>query len=48
MFFVSRVRVTFYIDIDGKIVKIDEDINPATAAEDMAKNLALLKVKKSS
>ncbi|WP_440873705.1 peroxiredoxin family protein [Thalassotalea sp. PLHSN55] len=39
-------RVTFYISIDGKILKIDEDITPATAAEDMAKTLAQLNVAK--
>ncbi len=37
-------RVTFYISKEGKILKIDEDINPKTAAEDIAKNLQLLKV----
>jgi len=39
-------RVTFYIGLDGKILKIDEDINPATAAEDIAENLQSLNVKK--
>jgi peroxiredoxin Q/BCP len=37
-------RVTFYISKEGTIIKIDEDINPKTAAEDIAKNLQLLKV----
>lgn len=37
-------RVTFYISKEGNILKIDEDINPKTAAEDIAKNLQLLKV----
>ncbi|WP_246058232.1 peroxiredoxin family protein [Litorilituus lipolyticus] len=37
-------RVTFYIDKEGKIIKIDEDITPATAAEDIAKNLAALSI----
>ena len=37
-------RVTFYISKEGKILKIDEDISPKTAAEDIAKNLKLLKV----
>ncbi len=37
-------RVTFYISKEGKILKIDEDINPKTAAEDIVKNLQLLKV----
>jgi peroxiredoxin Q/BCP len=40
-------RVTFYIGQDGKILKIDEDIKPATAAEDIAKTLKKLKVQKS-
>ena len=37
-------RVTFYISKEGKILKIDEDINPRTAAEDIAKQLAALKI----
>lgn len=37
-------RVTFYISKEGKIIKIDEDISPRTAAEDMATNLADLGV----
>ena len=37
-------RVTFYISKEGKIVKIDEDINPKTAAEDIAKHLQELNV----
>ena len=35
-------RLVIFIGIDpeqGKILKIDDDINPATAAEDIAKNL---------
>jgi thioredoxin-dependent peroxiredoxin len=40
-------RVTFYIDKNGTIVKIDENINPATAAEDMAATLKTLNVEKS-
>ncbi|MPY22929.1 redoxin domain-containing protein [Shewanella psychropiezotolerans] len=40
-------RVTFYVGKDGKIIKIDEDINAATAAEDIAANLELLGVEKS-
>ena len=39
-------RVTFYISKSGEILKIDEDISPATAAEDIAKNLAELGVSK--
>jgi len=37
-------RVTFYISKEGKILKIDEDINPKTSAEDIAKHLKELKV----
>ncbi|MBU2894772.1 peroxiredoxin family protein [Colwellia sp. D2M02] len=37
-------RVTFYIDKAGMIIKIDEDISPRTAAEDMAENLKILGV----
>lgn len=40
-------RITFYIGKDGKILKIDEDIKPATAAEDMAATLAALNIEKS-
>lgn len=32
-------RVTFYISKEGKILKIDDDINPKTAAEDIVKHL---------
>ena len=32
-------RHTFYIGEDGKILKIDRSINPATSAEDIAKTL---------
>ena len=39
-------RVTFYIGKDGTILKIDHDINPETAAEDMAANLKKLNVRK--
>ena len=41
-------RVTFYISKAGKIIKIDKSISPATAAEDMAKNLQQLDVAKST
>ena len=41
-------RVTFYISKEGKILKIDEDINPKTAAEDIAKNLKALGIEKLS
>lgn len=37
-------RVTFYISKQGKILKIDDDINPETAAEDIANNLKALQV----
>jgi peroxiredoxin Q/BCP len=40
-------RVTFYISIEGNILKIDEDINPKTAAEDIARHLKKLKIEKS-
>ena len=40
-------QVTFYISKEGIILKIDEEINPKTAAEDMAKNLEMLKVEAS-
>jgi peroxiredoxin Q/BCP len=39
-------RVTFYISKEGKILKIDDDISPRTAAEDIANNLAKLGVKR--
>lgn len=41
-------RVTFYISAQGKILKIDEDINTATAAEDIASQLSLLDIPKSA
>ncbi|WP_076417487.1 peroxiredoxin [Colwellia sp. UCD-KL20] len=40
-------RITFYIGKNGTILKIDEDIKPATAAEDMAATLAELNIEKS-
>lgn len=40
-------RITVYIGKDGKILKIDKDINPATSAEDIARNLAKLGVERS-
>jgi len=39
-------RVTFYISKEGEILKIDEDISPKTAAEDIADNLEKLNVDK--
>ncbi|PAJ73891.1 peroxiredoxin [Pseudoalteromonas sp. NBT06-2] len=41
-------RITFYIGLNGNIIKIDEDINPETAAEDIAKNLKSLNITKST
>lgn len=35
-------RVTFYISVDGKILYIDEDVSPKTAASDIAKKLSEL------
>jgi thioredoxin-dependent peroxiredoxin len=35
-------RQTFYIGIDGRILKIDAAVNPETSAEDMADNLKAL------
>jgi peroxiredoxin Q/BCP len=37
-------RHTFYIDKDGRIAKIDTNINPPTSAQDMVENLGALKV----
>jgi peroxiredoxin Q/BCP len=39
-------RVTFYISKEGKILKIDDDITPKSAAQDMADNLAALGIEK--
>lgn len=39
-------RVTFYIGKDGTILKVDEEVNPSTSAEDMAANLGKLGVAK--
>jgi peroxiredoxin Q/BCP len=39
-------RVTFYISKEGKIIKVDENISPKTAAEDIAKNLQSLGIAK--
>ncbi|MBU2870546.1 redoxin domain-containing protein [Colwellia sp. E2M01] len=39
-------RVTFYISKEGKIIKIDDDVSPKTAAEDMANTLGALGVAK--
>ncbi len=37
-------RQTFYIGVDGTILKIDTDVNPQTSAEDMAATLGELGV----
>ena len=39
-------RVTFYVSKEGKILKIDEDVTPASAAEDIAKQLEKLSIEK--
>ncbi|MBB3060668.1 peroxiredoxin [Microbulbifer rhizosphaerae] len=39
-------RVTIYIGMDGNILKIDEDIKPATSAEDIARTLGELGVER--
>ncbi len=39
-------RVTFYISKEGKILYIDDDISPKTAAEDIAHQLKLLNIEK--
>lgn len=41
-------RHTFYIDTDGTILFIDQDVKPATSAEDMAAKLAELGIKQKS
>ncbi|MCO1332731.1 peroxiredoxin [Microbulbifer sp. OS29] len=41
-------RITIYIGEDGRILKIDKDIKPATSAEDIARTLAELDVKNKS
>lgn len=37
-------RHTFYIDIDGRIARIDRSVRPSTSAEDMLANLEALGV----
>ena len=37
-------RQTFYIGVDGRILKIDTRVNPESSAEDMAANLAALEI----
>lgn len=41
-FFRVASRVTFYIDKAGRIAKIDDDISPKTAAQDIANTLKAL------
>jgi peroxiredoxin Q/BCP len=45
-FFRVASRVTFYISIDGKILHIDEDVTPKSAAQDIAAKLGELNVAK--
>ena len=45
-FFRVASRVTFYISIDGKILHIDEDISPKSAAQDIASKLGDLNIEK--
>ena len=35
-------RWTFYIDPEGNIARIDKDVNPASAGDDLVKNLTEL------
>ena len=37
-------RWTFYIDAEGKVSKIDKNVNPRTAGRDLLKNLVALEV----
>ncbi|WP_026301423.1 peroxiredoxin family protein [Colwellia piezophila] len=39
-------RVTFYISKEGKILKIDDDVTPKSAAQDIANNLSVLGIAK--
>ncbi|QFU74770.1 redoxin domain-containing protein [Halioglobus maricola] len=39
-------RHTFYVGVDGKVLKVDKDVTPATSAEDMAQTLGELGVAK--
>ena len=40
------MRWTFYIGPDGRVLHVDTKVSPATAGEDVVKNLEMLKVKK--
>jgi peroxiredoxin Q/BCP len=42
------MRWTFYIDKEGRIAAIDNDVNPGTSAEDMVARLEKLKIPKKS
>ena len=37
-------RWTYYIDAEGTVVRIDKDVDPRTAGEDLVENLAALGV----
>jgi len=41
-------RITVYIGKDGKVLKVDQDIHPATSAEDIAKTLGELQIPRKS
>jgi len=45
-FFRVASRVTFYVSKQGRILYIDEDISPATAAKDIAKTLTELNIER--
>ena len=47
-FFRVASRVTFYISIEGKILHIDEDVSPKTAAPDIANKLGELNIEKAA
>ncbi|WP_444928923.1 peroxiredoxin family protein [Microbulbifer sp. SSSA002] len=41
-------RITIYIGKDGRVLKIDKDIKPASSAEDIARTLGELGIRKAS
>ena len=47
-FFRVASRVTFYISKEGKILHIDENITPKSAAQDIANKLGELQIEKAS
>lgn len=47
-FFRVASRVTFYISVDGKILYIDENVQPKTAAQDIVNKLKELNITKAS